>query len=107
MEGPLLAASALSKSGDDTFFASAGGRIVDRKTKREIHSSRAGGIYLLDVLMAPARARAATPRHVASWHRWPGEQQTVPKTGAARATAGGSAPGPSKSAAWAARQGAA
>eukprot|EP00975_Prorocentrum_lima_P038678 8123924-Prorocentrum_lima.AAC.1 len=53
---PLLAVSTLTRAGNDVYFTSSGGRIVNRVTKREIVFKRIGGIYLLDVLLAPARS---------------------------------------------------
>eukprot|EP00969_Alexandrium_andersonii_P293716 12982012-Alexandrium_andersonii.AAC.1 len=40
---PLLSGSALARAGNDAFFASSGGRVVDREAKRVIGFTRVGG----------------------------------------------------------------
>ena len=56
MKRPLLAASTLTKAGNEVHFDTNGGTITNKSTKRVIHFRRADGIYVLDVLMAPGRA---------------------------------------------------
>eukprot|EP00969_Alexandrium_andersonii_P362918 15460777-Alexandrium_andersonii.AAC.1 len=51
---PSLAASALAWGGNDVHFNAGGGQIANRETKRAINFSKIDGIYILDMLMAPA-----------------------------------------------------
>ena len=51
---PLLAVSTLARSGNDVVFTEGGGTIVHRKTGRKTTFAKKDGIYVLEILVAPA-----------------------------------------------------
>ena len=61
---PLLAVSTLTRSGNDVNFKAEGGTITNRKTGRVIAFAKKGGVYVLEVMVAPpsGQAKGAPPR---------------------------------------------
>ena len=53
---PLLAVSTLAKSGNEVTFSENGGTITHRRTGRKTTFVKKDGIYVLEILVAPATA---------------------------------------------------
>eukprot|EP00969_Alexandrium_andersonii_P308297 13627378-Alexandrium_andersonii.AAC.1 len=56
----LLAASTLTKAGNDVYFGVDGGRIVNRQSKRAVNFDKVDSVYVLDILMAPPEGRRSS-----------------------------------------------
>ena len=56
---PLLAVSTLARSGNDVVFTEGGGAIVHRKTGCKTSFVKKDGIYVLEILVAPAASAPA------------------------------------------------
>ena len=63
---PLLAVSTLTRTGNDVAFTAGGGTIINRKTGRKISFSRKGGVYVLEVMVAPAPGRSGSTNSLAA-----------------------------------------
>ena len=53
---PLLAVSTLARSGNEVTFSESGGTIVHKRAGRKTTFVKRGGIYVLEILVAPATA---------------------------------------------------
>ena len=51
---PLLAVSTRTRAGNDVTFGPHGGKITNRTTRRTIEFVKRDGIYVLEILVAPA-----------------------------------------------------
>ena len=63
---PLLAVSTLTRTGNDVAFTAGGGTITNRKTGRNISFSRKGGVYVLEVMVAPPPGRPGPANSLAA-----------------------------------------
>ena len=52
---PILSVDSLTKSGNEVRFHTGGGTITNNRTKKQIRFSKRGGVYVLEVLVAPHR----------------------------------------------------
>ena len=75
VQKPILAVDVLTKAGNEVTFHKGGGTITNSKTKKKIDFKKRGGVYVLEVLIAPAREpkgnRATAPMPA-------GERATAP-----------------------------
>ena len=56
MKRPLLAVSTLARSGNEVTFSESGGTVVHKRTGRKTTFVKRDGIYVLEILVAPATA---------------------------------------------------
>ena len=68
---PLLAVSTLTRSGNDVNFKAEGGTITNRKTGRVIAFAKKGGVYVLEVVVAPpsGQGKGSPPGGSDRWRR--------------------------------------
>ena len=57
---PLLDVSTLTRTGNAVAFTAGGGTITNRRTGRTISFSRKGGVYVLEVMVAPPPNRSGS-----------------------------------------------
>ena len=58
---PLLAVSTLTKAGYDVTFGPGGGQVVNRGSGKRMSFAKCDGIYVLELLIAPARLPQSVP----------------------------------------------
>ena len=58
---PLLAVSTLTKAGYDVTFGANGGQVVNRESGKQMSFAKRDGIYVLELLIAPARLPQSVP----------------------------------------------
>ena len=63
---PLLAVSTLTRAGNDVVSPAGGGATTNRNMGRNISFSRKGGVYVLDVVVAPPPSRPGTAGSLAA-----------------------------------------
>ena len=59
---PLLAASTLARVGNGVTIGTGGGKIVNRRSGKCMSFVKRGGIYILEVLVAPHHTHTQVPR---------------------------------------------
>ena len=57
---PILSVGEVTKSGNEVRFDKSGGTITHLRSRKKIHFKKRGGIYVLEVLVAP-RGRVRSP----------------------------------------------
>ena len=53
VQKPILSVSTLTAMGNSVAFTKFGGTITNSRTKRKLNFKRRGGVYILEVLVAP------------------------------------------------------
>ena len=91
---PPLAVGALTKAGNDVHFTANGGQIVNRRTKRVISFTKIDGIYVLELLMAPAAGAGTDGWKTVQGKRAAGHREAVGSSARAPPGRGFTRPGP-------------